>query len=107
MKTDLITPSTVAPSWQTPTFPRKPAPAGAAKAVGPPLTGGAAAGAPSKVDGGGGGGGAGDGKQTRGEGEGDLNDVNWSDDEALDALVDKLAGEVGGKKNRRRRRRTL
>lgn len=29
--------------------------------------------------------------------EGALDDVNWSDDEALDALVDKFVGEVDGK----------
>lgn len=90
-----------------------PAPAGATKTIKPPLTGAAAAaaGASSKLDaeggGGGGGDGGGDGKPTGQEGAGDLDEINWSDDEALDALVDKMAGEVDGKKNRRRRRRVL
>eukprot|EP00904_Undaria_pinnatifida_P000364 jgi/Undpi1/10328/HiC_scaffold_28.g12778.m1 len=41
-----------------------------------------------------GGGRSGSGKQSLAEGEGGLDDVNWSDDEALDALVDKMAEEV-------------
>ena len=97
IKTDLLA-SGAGPNWQTSAVAPIPAPAGAAKAVRRPTVGRAAAGRTSKVDADGGSGGG--GKQTRQEGEGDLNDVNWSDDEALDALVDKLAEEVDGKDRR-------
>lgn len=44
---------------------------------------------------------SGDGAGDKGVNGGDLEDVNWSDDEALDALVDKVVGEVDGKRQDR------
>lgn len=49
------------------------------------------------ADGGGDGAGGGSGVG----GEAGLGDVNWSDDEALDAMVDDIGREVDGKKRRR------
>lgn len=48
-------------------------------------------------DGSGGGAGGGSGVG----GESGLGDVNWSDDEALDAMVDDISREVDGEKRRR------
>lgn len=98
MKTDLLTPSSAAQNSQVPELPSSPTPPTAAtKPINPPLVGGPAGASKADADGDGGGGRSGSGKQSLAEGEGGLDDVNWSDDEALDALVDKMAEEVQGK----------
>lgn len=52
----------------------------------------------SGVGGGGDGDGAGGGSAWGGAGGGGLGDVNWSDDDELDAMVDDISREVDGKK---------
>ncbi len=65
--------------------------------------GGGLGGGSASVDGGGGGsadgggGGGGGGGEGEGSGDGGLGDVNWSDDDALDAMVDDIGREVDGK----------
>lgn len=55
-----------------------------------------AGGGGGSADGGGGGGGVGGGDGV-GDSGGGLGDVNWSDDDALDAMVDDIGREVDGK----------
>lgn len=98
IKTDLLTPTSAAKNFQVPALPPTPTPPTAGtKPTSPPLVGGTSGVGKADANGDGGGDGGGSGKQSREEGEGGLDDVNWSDDEALDALVDKMAEEVDGK----------
>lgn len=130
IKTDLLTSSKPRPSapsafpaGHSPYMVPLPLQAAACSAAQPPSAstgplaagggglGGLGGGASAGVGGGGGGsgdasggGGSGGGEGGGGDGAGDvgggLGDVNWSDDDALDAMVDDIGREVDGKRRR-------
>ncbi|CAN0309802.1 unnamed protein product [Pylaiella littoralis] len=92
----LQSPSGRASGKLTPTAPTPPSSATRApssRAAGA-LAGGVPPGSSAPDVGDGGGGGAGGGSGSGGGGESGLGDVNWSDDEALDAMVDDIGREV-------------